>query len=296
MAEVTKKTVFVVGAGASCEFGLPSGLGLKKQISSLLKRGDSNVDPVLYEALERVAYSNGGGVRSPVAFVNAARAISSSLPLAPSIDNYLHTHNADKVVEKVGKLAIVHSILTAERKSKLFFKPSQNHEFDFAGVENSWLAKLMQLLNEHSDIDELKKRLSSLVFIVFNYDRCIEHFLFNAIRVYYRVEADVAATIVQGITIFHPYGTVGEYPFSLSSYPAGTAFGADPEAQRLVHVAEGIKTFTEGTDDENSDIIAIRRHIVEASRLVFLGFAFHPINMELLTGKTPERRTNVSIE
>jgi len=287
------KTVFVIGAGASCEFGLPSGIGLKQQISTLLKHAVTSTDETLiFEAFERLAYP----MQQPFGgFINAAKDISSSLPLAPSIDNYLHTHNGDAVVEQVGKLAIVSSILTAERKSHLYI--SSDRDFDFAKVEGTWLSKLMQLLNENSTIEGLKARLSSVVFIVFNYDRCIEHFLFHAIRVYYRVEPGVAADIVRGVSIYHPYGTVGQYPYTVGGITgAATDFGANQHAQQIIQLAKGIKTFTEGTDDESSDIIAIRKHILEASRLIFLGFAFHPINMELLTGKQEGRREGVSIQ
>lgn len=37
-----QKTTIVLGAGASCEIGLPSGDGLKEQIISLLRRTDDN--------------------------------------------------------------------------------------------------------------------------------------------------------------------------------------------------------------------------------------------------------------
>ena len=272
------KTVFVVGAGASCEYGFPSGIALKQSISSSLARLVSQEpDTPMRDVLDIAAHKEAKDVS---VYVKTAQEISRALPLALSIDNYLHTHRGDKVIEQVGKLAIVQTILNAERRSKLYFKPTA--DFNFSNVEDTWLTKLMQLLNESNTIDSLKARLASITFVVFNYDRCIEHFLFNAIKTFYGVPWDVAAEVAMGIRIYHPYGTVGEYPFNPSMQAAGTPYGADLRRDSLLEVAQGIKTFTEGTDDRLSDILAIREHIANASKLIFLGFAFHPINIELL--------------
>ena len=61
-------------------------------------------------------------------------------------------------------------------------------------------------------------------------------------------------------------------------------FGADANNLELIKIASNIKTFTEGTDDDSSDIIAIRRAMDEAHRIVFLGFAYHRLNVELMLG------------
>ena len=75
----------------------------------------------------------------------------------------------------------------------------------------------------------------------------------------------------------------------------------DPEKELIIMVhgwATDIKTFTEGTDPESSDIAQIRKNIKETNRIVFMGFAFHKLNMSLLKpadltltlGKTPSIR------
>jgi hypothetical protein len=60
------------------------------------------------------------------------------------------------------------------------------------------------------------------------------------------------------------------------------AFGAEPEPHQLLSLASQIKTFTEGTDTASSAILAIRQRVVQADILVFLGFAFHRLNLKLL--------------
>ena len=72
-------------------------------------------------------------------------------------------------------------------------------------------------------------------FVIFNYDRCVEHFLINALARSYSVPNADAVFIVDALKILHPYGSIGD----LKSVP----FGID----RLdwVEAAQGIKTYTE---------------------------------------------------
>ena len=59
-------------------------------------------------------------------------------------------------------------------------------------------------------------------------------------------------------------------------------FGADPNSEQLLKLAQRIKTFTEGTSSDSSEIVEIREHMSTANRLVFLGFHFHKLNMKLI--------------
>lgn len=61
-----------------------------------------------------------------------------------------------------------------------------------------------------------------------------------------------------------------------------TEFGMKPTAQQLLKLSKEIKTFTEGTDPDSSAILSIRNLMNETARLIFLGFAFHKLNMKLL--------------
>jgi len=293
----TGKTVFVVGAGASYEMGLPVGEKLKEQISDMLTfrqiEGHYSArvqDNVIYEA-QRIADSWRIPEVTMQKTIQASAHMAHALPLTLSIDNYLHNHNGDKAVEVCGKLAIVRAILAAESNSSLY-KPSDRIMIDFNDCSKAWLVPFMQLLSEDCNLDRLRERLSNVVFIVFNYDRCIEQFMLHAIMAIYKVEPRVAAEIVSWIEIYHPYGTVGELPWhtELDELDVTIDFGGTPDGAKLLELIKGIKTFTEGTDDSSSDIIAIRRSIVEADRIVFLGFAYHRLNMQLLTGDEPARQ------
>lgn len=60
------------------------------------------------------------------------------------------------------------------------------------------------------------------------------------------------------------------------------AFGAEPSPDQLLDLAGQIRTFTEGTDPDSSDIEAIRERVAEAQIVLFLGFAYHHQNLELV--------------
>lgn len=49
-----------------------------------------------------------------------------------------------------------------------------------------------------------------------------------------------------------------------------------------MNVANQIRTFTEGSDPQSSEILAIRKNVNKADHIVFLGFAYHELNMKLL--------------
>lgn len=125
--------------------------------------------------------------------------------------------------------------------------------------------------------------MKAVTLIIFNYDRCIEHFLYHALQNYYKVSESEAAEIVNHINIYHPYGKVGFLPWDNLS--DSMDFGADPTPDNLLQLVQKIKTFTEGTDPGSSEIKEIRNHLSRANRLVFIGFAFHKLNMQLIKPK-----------
>ena len=94
-----------------------------------------------------------------------------------------------------------------------------------------------------------------------------------------RVDSTINFTSLED-TWFLPYGKVGHLPWQERNN--STEFGVDPNTNKLLELARSIQTFTEGTNPSSSDIISIRENIESAERIVFMGFAFHKLNMELL--------------
>ena len=270
-----RKTVIVVGAGASQEADLPAGDELKNRIDGLLDYRSPIGGPISGDEIIRRVLSS---LPNHDLCFKACDAIRAALPQATSIDSFIHERRGESEIEYCGKLAIVRSILAAERKSRLFVDPGR--QLNVRAVEKSWFNAFWKKLKENCHADELKDRFSSIALIIFNYDRCLEQFLCHSIQNYYGLSGDDSASLVNAIEIFHPYGTVGSLPWADGDAP--TRFGAEPDAIELATLAGQIKTFTEGTDPDASDVDTIRDHVDEASTLVFLGFAYHPQNMDLL--------------
>lgn len=282
-----KKTLIVLGAGASNEAGLPTGYELKKNIANLLdfyfewgselKKGDY----LIVDALRRAVRSKDPNSRDINPYIEAGRKIKDALPQAISIDNYIDSHQGDDRLELCGKLAIVRSILEAEKKSKIYVdKFGKKNKLDFQATEETWYNMFFKLITENCNLEQLPERLSTIELVVFNYDRCIEHYLYHAIQTYYHVNEQAAASIVKKINIYHPYGTVGNLPWCASDN--SIEYGAEPNSHQLLELASKIKTFTEGTDPNSSDISAIRNGFASSDIVLFLGFAYHRQNLRLI--------------
>jgi hypothetical protein len=290
-----KKTVFVIGAGASKEANLPTGDELTGQIAQLvdlrfeyseLKHGN----PKFWDELRATARAH--GQRDLEAYVHACRLIKSAMPQAMSIDNFIHIHRGNKSVEICGKLAIALCVLQAERQSNLYIdRGNIYNKLNFDGLGRTWFNSFIKLLTEYRTLAELAEVLPRLTFIIFNYDRCIEHFLFHSIQNVYGADANTARDLMAKISVFHPYGVVG--PLEWQGSANYVEFGADLRYTQLSSIAGNIKTFTEGAAQESAD--GIRGALCEGATVVFLGFAFHPLNMELLFGLrgSDSRRVNV---
>ena len=219
-----KKTLYIVGAGASSEANLPTGYELKEKIASLLdirfERGYTQIsgDSYIYNALqiyvEKLEIQKKEIDLYLQAYLHAARHIRDAMPQAISIDSFIDTHNDDKKIELCGKLAIVRSILNAERNSLLYIDNSNIYNrLNFSSLENTWYASFMMLLTENCTKENLSRRLKSIALIVFNYDRCIEHFLYNSLKNYYDLKPGETGKLVNEIEIYHPYGIVGSLPW-----------------------------------------------------------------------------------
>lgn len=212
---------------------------------------------------------------------DACRRMSAALPLARSIDNYLHSHNHSKAIEKCGKLGIVGCILRAERKSLLqIHSPDTADAYvDFSALKDTWYNRLASLIFQ-STFEDLKQTLENLTVISFNYDRCFEHFMYHSIITYYGCQPQVAADVVKSMAIYHPYGSVGYLPWM--EWQPAAHFGEQVEGIRLLALSEQIKTYTEGVERDSLEIKAIHTALREAKNVIFLGFGYIPLNMELL--------------
>ena len=279
------KTVFVIGAGASSELGFPIGSMLKEEI-----RRDLNIsfdagrltsgDRVIAEAFRHQTASDQVNVHT---YRRAGHIVRDTLLVAPSIDHSLFVHARDPEAVFCGKLAIARRILLAESASELR-TDGQKARVDLGDekLRRSYLLSLAtQLTTGKQELDE--SLFDNVAFIIFNYDRCVEEFLFHAVKAHYSGTDNQVARVLNAATFIHPYGRLGRLPWQ-SGDDEPVPFGIDVHPSAIHRVAGNIRTFTERTED-TAFLAKVQGTYSGAERLVFLGFGFADQNMELLAGQ-----------
>ena len=204
--------------------------------------------------------------------------ISSALPHAISIDNFIDMRRNEPDIALCGKLAIIYSILNAEKKCSLYNYFNKG----YGNFINSWYPLFFQKISENCDINEFKERLKKIAFIIFNYDRCFEYYIIHAINATYGVSKEIAKNIMENMNIIHPYGRIAD----INKVP----LGEEINHYHLLGCVTNIRTFTEDSEETKNERIIIKNHIESAERIIFLGFAYHEINLDLLLGKVDFNR------
>ncbi len=290
------KTTFIVGAGAGVDIQMPLGTELKDTIARQLNlrtddfgrrllSGDQSILDVIRHNPNQL---DDLGITSKDVD-QAIKSIRASLHQAISIDNYLDNHSNDAATVFLGKLAIVNAIAKAERKSSVYFEiQSTDSNIDPNKIEPTWYNFLFKKICENNNsIEQLEETLANLSFIIFNYDRCLEHFLFQSIKTYWRLDDEKTAGLLRKTRFYHPYGSLGELQWQ--NYNRKFAFGGNVSTEFLLTAYSKIKTFTEQVK-EGTLINMIRSVMQETETMIFLGFAFYDQNIRLLS---PEQEAQV---
>jgi hypothetical protein len=278
------KTVFIVGAGASHELNLPVGDDLTTNILHAL-----NIRAVLpHQQMDEQtgtfwsAFNILGG-NDPNAYFTAAHEVKDAMPIVTSIDTYLDSRRDNERVVACGKLGIAWAICEAERNSHLF-SSTDTPIFLSNDLRAVWHRLFLDPLIRGLSEGELDRMFENVSFIIFNYDRCVEHYLHCAlVKIFPRVHAGRLTEVLNNVRFIHPYGVIGKLPWQYGDR-VSLPYGARLSPQALVQAASGLRTYTEGVDDK-ALTSAIQDVLREARRCVFLGFSFQEQNMELLALK-----------
>ncbi len=200
-------------------------------------------------------------------YSDAAEIVARGVQGARSIDEFLQSHADNQEVQEVGKWAIASKIMEAERTSRL----NGDSGSLFKNVSGTWYGQLFPLLVGGKNKHEFAESLANVGFVVFNYDRCLEWFFVVATSSYFSVDFREAAQLVGKLKVVHPYGHLGK----LADITYGH-LSLDVSA-----VAKNLRTYTETTDNDVQD--ELDQLIHRATKLVFLGFAYHQMNMQLIS-------------
>ena len=255
MVEV--ETVLVLGAGASCDFGFPTGEELLRQICNMLRNTQSDQYRVLCELAK---------------YPDTVDRFYNGLARAdqPSVDAWLE-HNPEFI--DVGRWAIAMALLEAERRSNLKAK-------------RNWYKRLFRALDaNYEDFCE-----NQLKVITFNYDRSLEKYLSDVFPYKYKQENSADhLKVLKSLRVYHIYGSLGPLEWQCDKKEDAVPYGATvdyktPAARAIVHrAARNIEI----PAPEKNDIPTERTRTVLgligwAKAVYFLGFGFHEANLRQL--------------
>lgn len=269
--------VFIIGAGANCSYGFPLGTELYDQIR------------VNYANFVKNYYDNRNfGSTDIEELIKVAEEFVEELALTNgvSIDKYI---NINKRFQNDGVLAIASQIFLCEQNSILPWSKKP---------ENDWYTylytKLIQGLNSSDELLNIGK--NKISFIIFNYDRSLEHYLFENLYGLLK-NADISrkqvAEAFNEIEFIHVYGQIGKLPWQCgihhnnASAIAGekdvTSYG-EPRCYPLA-IANKVNKMIDvmyNSRRDNQALVRARELIKSADRIMFLGFGFDEQNLSIL--------------
>ncbi|MBR0793335.1 hypothetical protein JQ631_30020 [Bradyrhizobium manausense] len=294
------KTAFVIGAGAGVDISMPTGKALIEEIEKRLTFGRAEQGSRrglngerLNDAILRASAMRKIDTKQ---LFGAAASIAQGAHHMGSIDTYIHAHGHNELIKLVGKMAIVDVILDYERKCDVFIDWTK-HPFNFKNeekVRKSWLATFMNSLVQGVTVQgSLDSIFNSIAIINFNYDRCVEQYLWKSLQRSFGVPEERASELMSKLVIHHPYGAIADLKWK--GVANGLHLGGDPHDEYCVDIdllSQGIKTFNEEVSGGGA-IEEVRTFLEEAKHVVFLGFHFHRQNVELIAPKSHGRKIGV---
>ncbi|KAA3511592.1 hypothetical protein [Agrobacterium rosae] len=268
-------TVFVVGAGASAEFGLPVGWDLLQTIKT-----NCNFEGKMWHLLREGPaaifnhYRDIFGCNTPdenwdfqLRMIASAQ-ILAGIESADSIDEYIFRYTHDPIIAEVGKLQITYAISLAEKSSTM----GDSFERLPQSLDGTWIWAFTKALINGVRADQVDSIGQNITIICFNYDRCIEHYLeYALVRSFHDLTHAEARKIVAKINIIHPYGSLGD----LEQFPFGQTFD-------FARMTGNIITWSESVRDPKM-VEDMQTAIKSAEQIVFMGFAFATQNLKLMT-------------
>jgi hypothetical protein len=277
----SKKTLLVVGAGASAEVKMPVGVILTDEISTLLSFEQSEFNGLVGGDGRFVSklYRTFGDRRAVQSYLEAGRQISQGIKYLGSIDNFIDTRGDNPDIALIGKAAIAWTILKREADSDLMLHWDLGNQ--------TWYPRLGRLLAPGSSLQTLDHIFDNLSIVCFNYDRCIEQFFWHWLQAIFPIAPAQATAIVDTLVILRPYGRVGP----LTGVGA-VEYGQDPDHIDLRRAINNLKTYTEQIEDQTL-VDRIRSEVEAAELIMFLGFGFHEPNLRLLKVQKPTQLKRV---
>lgn len=241
-----KKTVLILGAGASQPYGYPTGIELSHTLSRELIPGGNG-----HSRLKAL----GGYSREHIVEFREAFKFSGK----NSVDAFLE-HRTEYM--EIGKAAMAAILVPQENPETLF------------DYQNSWLRCLYNNMN--TSFEEFGKQPLSI--ITFNYDRTVEHFLFSSLKHSYGKSDEECRDALNAIPIIHLHGRLAYLPWQNPDEGRPYDFNLDERAIELG--TKNIKIIHEDITGRDEDFSKAKALLAEAQQTFFLGFGYARMNLQ----------------
>lgn len=249
-----RKTIFVLGAGASVPYELPTGPGLKAQV---IKNGlQSPSLPEVAAAIEASGATH-EGIREVLKDMGRSDSVS--------IDDWARDNVG---VDVITKSLIASSLLHMENDKSVC--PVQ-------GLPNTcrdWLGPLLNHLISAGLLNEV-------AFVTFNFDRVLERRVLSAMQGRYRIaHAATAWERLGNLTVVHVSGILGEPEWAGGDSTLTVPFSSGITVDHVRRAAGMIHYVHEARSA--ADLATAESLISQSPLVVFLGFGFHRTNVDHL--------------
>ncbi len=297
-------TLFILGAGASADYGFPTGeqlwriLAGQQVLSPLWISGSESRFGTEYEQ-KQLSYFQSELKKSQLSPVDR---------FAEMMDKR-NSPNSKELI-RFWRLAVAQVILTSEsRHAHSFENVSYNEKLVLDPVEPNartisatpWFSELFTKMARGITDPEEFFSANKVQFWTFNYDRLLEQMFFYSIRATFELSDEKADAIVKSAKIWHIHGTFGEFygcdQSTLDSINIAALRNRVPygflNGRAIKIAADGIHFAHEPVDEERRESLweewfkmAVRNGEKQGI-IAFLGFGFDQNNltkMDLLAG------------
>ncbi len=264
---IKKRTVFILGAGASCPYGFPTASGLRDDIIGRFRKDYGNHVVSLRD--KDWVHRGYPDMSIATTFLNAFDTPNTT----ESIDLFLSRQPRFKTI---GKLAILLSILRREGESR-FGNRMREPRLDW--YSHLYGEMTRELIGKEGYAEFGRNRVT---FVTFNYDRSLEDFLFRSLSSFEGATAPTIKEQIDQIGISHVYGKVSPLPWQDGDSSTVLEYGADDSKSfgRLPSMVQNLYAVHE--ERTNPELEKARTAISEAERIFFLGFGYAKENLEVL--------------
>jgi len=257
---INRRTVLILGAGASKPYGFPTGVELKNEI---LQR---NKSAILASAYERQGTPNYNPFWRHILDLYGKERFSEFFEALRKSGKY----SVDAFIEHrpiftdLGKALIATELIKYEDERNLFQRDGGWYQY----LYNRMNARLNEFSNNRVSV------------ITFNYDRSLEQCFLTYIQNDYDLSRKDAAQVLSSIPIVHLHGKLGELPeFSSSGY---RRYESKTTEEAVDICTDKIKIIHEDKFEGDEEFNRAHELITEAEVIWFLGFGFDNTNLARL--------------